>query len=101
MPQPKLFTSVITLTNDFLPIAKGIGSANILWMTVKSRTNSLTIGNDLDGIDGYRIPESGSQDFPVADMVNQMGEFSLSGIYWKNTAADSNAVVEIIGMRLQ
>ena len=100
MPQPKLFTSVVTLTNDFMPIAKGVGSVNILWMTVKSRTNSLTIGNDIDGIDGFRIPESGSQDFPISDKTNQIGEFSLSGIYWKNTTPDSNAVVEIIGMRL-
>lgn len=100
MPNPKLFVNVVTLSNDFQPIAKGVGASNILWMTVKSRTNSFTISGDIDGIDGYRIDEGAAQDFPIADTTNQTEQFSLEGLYWKNTTSGTNAVVEIIGMRL-
>jgi hypothetical protein len=95
----RAFVNVITLSDKAQPIAKGLGAKNVLWITAKARTNGFSILSSDSGIDGFQVPEGLSQDIPISDMVGKIGTFSLDGLYWQNTTAGSNAVVEIIGMR--
>lgn len=95
----KLFTTVVTLTDSFLPVAKGVGSSKVLWLTAKARTNGFMIANNITALDGFRVAESLSIDIPINELVGKMGVFSLDELYWKNTVAGSNAIVELIGMR--
>jgi hypothetical protein len=94
-----LFTNVITLTDNFLTLAKGIHATNLVWLTVKARTNGFTIASTDNATDGFRVPAGISLDLPISDMVGKTGIFSLDGLYWANTVAGDNCVVEIIGMR--
>lgn len=95
----RLFTNVVTLTDSFEPIAKGIGASKLIWLTAKARTNGFTIGNSKDALDGFTVGEALALDIPIAELVGKINTFGLDGLYWKNTVAGNNAVVEIIGMR--
>lgn len=95
----QLFTNIVTLGDEFAPIAKGIGSSNIVWMTLKARTNGFVIANQMNALDGFRVAEGLSMDMPISDFIGKLGVFKLDALYWKNTVAGDNAVVEIIGMR--
>lgn len=94
-----LFTNVITLGNAFIPIAKGIGSSRVLWLTAKARTNGFTIASNINALDGFRVAESASLDLPITDMTGKIPLYSLDDLFWANTTAGSNAVIELIGMR--
>ena len=95
----QLFTNIVTLGNNFVPIAKGIGSSSVIWMTLKARTNGFVIANQANALDGFRVAEGLSMDIPISDFVGKLGLFKLDALYWANTVADSNCIVEIIGMR--
>jgi hypothetical protein len=95
----QLFTNVITLGNDFIPMAKGVGSTRVMWLTAKARTNGFTIASTSNAVDGYKIAASGSIDIPVFGGVGNVGTFSLGNLYWANTVVDANAIIELIGMR--
>lgn len=95
----QLFTNIVTLGDEFAPIAKGIGSSSVIWMTLKARTNGFVISNQMNALDGFRVAEGLSMDIPISDFVGKLGLFKLDSLYWNNTTSGSNAVVEIIGMR--
>lgn len=97
-----LFTNVITMVDDnMIPVAKGVGSKRIVWLTAKARTNGFTLTSSIDALEsgGFRIPAGNSIDIPISDVVGKLGIFSLEDLYWCNTVAGSNAVIELIGMR--
>lgn len=94
----QLFTNVITLTDAMQPIAKGMGAKKVLWLTVKARTNGFTMGNTNSSLDGFRIAAGGTIDIPISEVVGN-SLFSLENLYWMNTVAGDNCIVEIIGMR--
>lgn len=94
-----LFTNVITLGDNFTAVAKGVGSSRVLWMTAKARTNGFTVASTDNALDGFRVAAGNSLDIPISDTVGKIGIFSLDALYWANTAAGSNAVIELIGMR--
>lgn len=94
-----LFTNVITITDKFLPIAKGVGSSKVVWLTAKARTNGFTVGSTDNALDGFRVAAGSSLDLPISDVVGRIGTFGLDDLYWANTVAATNAVIELIGMR--
>lgn len=94
-----LFTNVITLGDTMIPVAKGVGSSKVVWLTAKARTNGFTVASNDNALDGFRVAAGASLDIPIADMVGKLGIFSLDALYWANTTAGSNAVIELIGMR--
>jgi len=95
----RLFTNVLTLKDSMEAIAKGLGASRVVWITAKARTNGFLIGSTDSALDGFRVAEGMSVDIPINELVGKVGIFGLDGLYWKNTVAGSNAVVEIIGMR--
>lgn len=95
----RLFTNVVTLKDVMEAIAKGLGASRVVWVTAKARTNGFMIGSNDSALDGFRVAEGLSVDIPISELVGKVGIFGLDGLYWKNTVAGSNAVVEIIGMR--
>jgi len=95
----QLFVTTVTLTDALKPIAQGIGSYNVIWLSVKARTNGFYIASNINAIDGFRVPVGGSLDMPISDMVGKLGMFDLKNLYWGNTVSGDNAVIEIIGMR--
>lgn len=94
-----LFTSVITLSDTMTAIAKGVGSTRVLWLTAKARTNGFTMASTDSALDGFKVPANTALDLPISDLVGRISTFSLSDLYWANSIAGSNAVIELIGMR--
>lgn len=50
-----LFTNIITLGDSFIPIAKGVGSGKVVWLTAKARTNGFTVASNDNALDGFRV----------------------------------------------
>jgi hypothetical protein len=94
-----LFTNVITIGDAMTPIAKGVGASRVVWLTAKARTNGFTVASNDSALDGFLIPAGASLDLPISDMVGRVGIFYLDRLYWANTIAGDNAVIELIGMR--
>ena len=94
-----LFTNVITIGDAMVPVAKGVGASRVMWLTAKARTNGFTIGSNDNALDGFTVGAGNSLDLPISDMVGRIGTFSLANLYWANTLAGQNAVIELIGMR--
>jgi hypothetical protein len=94
-----LFTNVITIGDAMTPIAKGVGSTRVLWLTAKARTNGFTVASNDSALDGFQVGSGSSLDLPISDMVGRISTFSLSDLYWANSVAGDNAVIELIGMR--
>lgn len=94
-----LFTNVITLGDSFVPVAKGVGSSRVVWLTAKARSNGFTVASTYNALDGFRVASGASLDLPISDMVGKIGIFGLDDLYWANTTAGSNAIIELIGMR--
>lgn len=92
--------AVRTLSNDVEPMFPGKAGLGIKWVTLKARTNGFTIVSNIDESDGFRVPEGGSIDIPLAELVSHLQTFNFNGVYWKNTTKDANCVVEIIGQRM-
>lgn len=101
MLQP--FVVVINFNNQqdqMYPMERSLGLGSVSWMTLKARTNGFTIATGRSSIDGFRIAEGGSIDFPISDLVFKSGQNTdLSDLYWSNTTLGQNAVIEVIGSR--
>ena len=95
----KFILTVRTLTDNPEPFFPGSSGIGVKWVTIKCRTNGLTILSDLENSDGFRIPEGGSLDIPLAETVAQLQAFNFNMLYVKNTVTGLNAIVEIIGQR--
>lgn len=94
-----LFTNVITIGNAMTPMAKGVGSSHVVWLTAKARTNGFMVASTINAVDGFLVAAGASLDLPIADMTGRTGTFSLDSLYWANSVAGNNAVIELIGMR--
>lgn len=94
-----LFTNIVTLGDALVPIAKGVGSSRVVWLTAKARTNGFKVTSTINALDGFLIAAGSSLDLPISDVVGKIGTFGLDDLYWANTVAGSNCVVELIGMR--
>lgn len=95
----QIFTNIITITDSMKPVADGIGAHRVYWLQLRARTNGFKIANHLDSIDGYTVAESGTITLPPIGMELQGKMFGLDDLYWANSSAGSNAVIELIGMR--
>lgn len=88
-----------TLTDTAKPMFPGKAGIGVKWVTLKAKTNGFTLVSNVDESKGFSVAEGGSLDIPLGEVVGGMGTFNFNGVYWLNTTAGSNAVVEIIGQR--
>lgn len=95
----QLFVNIVTLSNILKPVAQGLGAGKIYWVTLKARTNGFKLSNSMTAIDGFSVVQGGAIDIPISDLVYKVGVINLENLYWNNAVADSNCVVELIGMR--
>lgn len=93
----KFFITVRTLTDDLKPMFPGVSGVSIYEVTVKCRTNGVTIASNIDETDGYTIAEGASMDVIEKGQLHE--GYDLNNLYWKNTTPGSNCVIEIFGIR--
>jgi len=88
-----------TLSDAAKPIFPGQSGIGVRWVTLKAHSNDFTLLSNIEESNGFEVAEGGSLDIPLAEVVAHSGSFNFNGVYWKNTTAGSNAVVDIIGQR--
>lgn len=93
-------SGVRTISDTATPMFPGKSGLNIKWVTLKARTNGITILSNLEESDGFTIAEGASFDLPSPLGAMMGGTMDLNTLFWRNTTPGSACVIEIIGQRM-